>query len=746
MRTSKRGRPPLNSRPKLHDGVWSYRPAVDEMDSVVLLIGQSAHLLEAAYYEQLIPLLDGSLTIDEIVSRLADTFHGDEVTSCLDRLARRRLIHDAAQGGSAIADGDGLNGMKVALRSFGGLSVEPMADVLRRLGAQLVGESAKADINVVLTDHYLRPELEAFNRSTTQPWIVLGPHGHDIWIGPLFEPGETACWECMAHRLRLNRKVEQYIWLQTGAAQIPPGQSQIAGSSAAAAFEMAVGQIVRWRENNEASVLCDRLAILDPVKLSITHHKVLRRPQCPSCGTCEVDDPEPIHLPPSPRSGSAEADGALNDRRRSEARRDVDAQATLQRYTDHISPITGLVSALKKNTDAPGIHVFKGGRYSAQTSKRWSELQNSLDHHAAGKGVTEVQAKASALAETLEWYTLGAPTNCRLVQESFTKLSALERALPPEELVHFSAAQLAAAQRARVKGEEVSPRIPEPFDPDVAIDWRPVWSMTNKEWVYVPAAYCGWASTSPFIPSDSNGAAAGASREHAILHGFNELIERDAIALWWYNRVARPAIALEDLDPRFLSSMRAYQHSLGRDFWLLDITSDFGIPVCAAVSIDESDEGSIGMGFGAHSDPHVAATRALTELNQLLPIGGQFVPRADRPVPDKSFALGLHETCVRPDLHVPPTRLDQFPYEYRNDIGEDVFAALERTRSIGLEFLVADITQPDVKLPVVKAIVPGLRHAYREFAPGRLYDVPVRLGWRDRPSTEEEVSQLPSPM
>jgi ribosomal protein S12 methylthiotransferase accessory factor len=37
-------------------------------------------------------------------------------------------------------------------------------------------------------------------------------------------------------------------------------------------------------------------------------------------------------------------------------------------------------------------------------------------------------------------------------------------------------------------------------------------------------------------------------------------------------------------------------------------------------------------------------------------------------------------------------------------------------------------------------IVPGLRHFYRRFAPGRLYDVPVQLGLRDQPIPESELT------
>jgi ribosomal protein S12 methylthiotransferase accessory factor len=41
---------------------------------------------------------------------------------------------------------------------------------------------------------------------------------------------------------------------------------------------------------------------------------------------------------------------------------------------------------------------------------------------------------------------------------------------------------------------------------------------------------------------------------------------------------------------------------------------------------------------------------------------------------------------------------------------------------------------------VAKVIVPGMRHFWRRLGPGRLYTVPVRLGWRDRPAREDELN------
>jgi hypothetical protein len=71
---------------------------------------------------------------------------------------------------------------------------------------------------------------------------------------------------------------------------------------------------------------------------------------------------------------------------------------------------------------------------------------------------------------------------------------------------------------------------------------------------------------------------------------------------------------------------------------------------------------------------------------------------------------------------------------------DQVMACVDIARRAGLDFLVLDQTRPDVEVPVVRVIVPGLRHFYRRFAPGRLYDVPVQLGLRDRPLPESELT------
>jgi len=45
-------------------------------------------------------------------------------------------------------------------------------------------------------------------------------------------------------------------------------------------------------------------------------------------------------------------------------------------------------------------------------------------------------------------------------------------------------------------------------------------------------------------------------------------------------------------------------------------------------------------------------------------------------------------------------------------------------------------------MPVVKVVVPGLRHFWPRYAPGRLYEVPVKMGWLEKPLREDELNPI----
>ena len=61
----------------------------------------------------------------------------------------------------------------------------------------------------------------------------------------------------------------------------------------------------------------------------------------------------------------------------------------------------------------------------------------------------------------------------------------------------------------------------------------------------------------------------------------------------------------------------------------------------------------------------------------------------------------------------------------------------------GMEMLVTDLTRPDIGLRVVKVIVPGMRHWWKRLGKGRLYEVPVKMGWLKEALAENQLNPFP---
>jgi ribosomal protein S12 methylthiotransferase accessory factor len=288
---------------------------------------------------------------------------------------------------------------------------------------------------------------------------------------------------------------------------------------------------------------------------------------------------------------------------------------------------------------------------------------------------------------------------------------------------------------------------PDPFDRSVLIDWSPVWSLRDERFKYLPTSllyfFYNDGSGRDHFHADSNGCAAGNTLEEAIVQGFLELVERDSYAIWWYNRVQRPAVDLGQFDDSYVRDLQSQLAETGRRLWMLDITTDLGIPSFVAMSHSTDGGGDfVEYGSGSHFDARIAVLRSLTEVNQFLSIGlvgGRDTgsTNSDGADPfllrDHPYLIPNGNSGMRPDLGATFAGLDK---------REQVMACVELAKRQGLDFLVLDQTRPDIEVPVVRVIVPGLRHFYRRFAPGRLYDIPVKLGWRDRPMLEGEVNPM----
>ena len=51
---------------------------------------------------------------------------------------------------------------------------------------------------------YLHPDLDALNQNYTpagRRWLLIKPHGRELWLGPLFDPEQPGCWACLQRLL-----------------------------------------------------------------------------------------------------------------------------------------------------------------------------------------------------------------------------------------------------------------------------------------------------------------------------------------------------------------------------------------------------------------------------------------------------------------------------------------------------------------------------------------------------------------
>src|SRR5258708_17505114 len=107
-----------------------------------------------------------------------------------------------------------------------------------------------------------------------------------------------------------------------------------------------------------------------------------------------------------------------------------------------------------------------------------------------------------------------------------------------------------------------------------------------------------------------------------MVQGLLELVEGDGYGIWWYNRVQRSEVDLGKFDDFYVRDIKTQFADAGRRLWVLDVTSDLGVPTYVAIMHWMKDgQENIEFGSGAHFDRRIALLRSLTELSQFLSIG-----------------------------------------------------------------------------------------------------------------------------
>jgi ribosomal protein S12 methylthiotransferase accessory factor len=256
-------------------------------------------------------------------------------------------------------------------------------------------------------------------------------------------------------------------------------------------------------------------------------------------------------------------------------------------------------------------------------------------------------------------------------------------------------------------------------DPDRSIAWVSAYRQTDGTNVPFPLDLCyrRRASDQDFKPplKLSSGCAAGITVEAATLRGLLELVERDAVALWWRGGRRGRSVAPEAAEATVDLLAQLRQGNSDRKTWLLDITTDLEIPAVAAMSARPDGHG-FAVGFGARLTLAEAARAAIFELCQVEL--GQHVLAAKR---NESGDGALNEGDLRLlkrstmldtrhcALLEPDTGLDAISTECDVKPVTDLQDAIGRLASHHIDVYTIDLTRPQFGVPVVRVLAPALQ-------------------------------------
>ena len=662
---------------------------------VVLAKEGEIRALKGTHWAKIFSLLDEGLELHELTHRLKSHMSQRELTKLLTYLRSEGIVEEyngtrgaeAAYWAIACSPARISGNDDVAVLSTDTEAATVLASALTALRVSVRADSQK---RIISLPDYRDAELRKWNAQALEqriPWLLIRPYGREIWVGPLFVPGQTACWLC------LDRRLEQNGW--TRAASIAALRATTVG-----AIQFAAVQAAKWIRTGTNETVTGCILSFDTADWRSARHHIARWPQCPACGR-----PAKRTLIPIP----------------------------LER---HVSPVTGLVTNISVRQLSDGLFLGAGELTQIFHRDRAGSVSLSRRMPVAGKGSTGASARVSCIGEAVERYSLLYRGDEPLTIARESELKKPFHNLG--ELLNFSVHQIRTRQswNRRCGGFH---SVPEHLDSTKPFEWLTARSLMNSRRTLVPAMYCLLGYGAPECTADTNGCAAGPDPITATLNALLELIERDAVAIWWYNRVRRPRVFAPDIEASFHAAFPR------RLLTLIDITTDIAVPAVAAVSAGENGR-MVVVGAAAHPDAHEAARKAVAEAAQLTAGVPDRTPRANSDTTPEERTLFRwwrtasleNQTYLRPSKQV--RRYTVRPRH--RDAEASLEECIRNLDRLGLEAHYVDQTRPEIGLPVMRVFVPGLRHPWARFGPGRLYDVPVEVKWVRGPISESDLNPM----
>lgn len=387
---------------------------------------------------------------------------------------------------------------------------------------------------------------------------------------------------------------------------------------------------------------------------------------------------------------------------------------------------------------AAGPHRIPGWRFFAEPE-------------GTGVALDEEQARLAAISEAVERYATMAPAR----EDLLVRASCAELEGAAVSVSRFALLSSSQYRRFRRLAPAADTR---------AIDW--VWgaSLTHARAALLPAALVHMChdrhAPNNFVGEvTSSGTACHVSLPHASLAGLCEVLERDALTIWWQNRLRATRLDTTGsaVDELVRDALAGARHT----FTLYALPTDSPFPVVLALAT-HADSPCATIGVACRPSPEAAAVRALLEAGQVLTRLSSRPPRR----PERMRTLDDHADfyataqgaahVIRAVADATDARLadlDDRSTEWTT-VETQLEGAVRELAPLNLEVLVADLTTPDVAdagYRVVRVVVPGTVDMAADarcprLGGSRMYELPVQLGLREKPLTERQINRLPVPL
>ncbi|WP_200194711.1 YcaO-like family protein [Halorhodospira abdelmalekii] len=575
-------------------------------------------------------------------------------------------------------------------RRLAALLPEPSDPVWERIDRAL-----GAPRYVIGTD-WLQPTVtEAVGRQSNQdrPVVLLriGDQGA-LWLGPELPPGrEAEMWTQLQLRLRQSRPLRALLLTRVGA--LPDLQPHCDAAAVAVAFSRAGALLERWAAR--------RLLQFGLLSLSPGQRVRLHRL-------------------------SESADSSSTHCRRWNS-------AVLRPARRWISPIVGPIYRIRSVPlkDFPSVWIASAEAADGSGWANADALIRQLPIRGGG-GCAERPdiAVRVAIAEAFE--RLAAVDDGRRRGPSLPANEVKGALCSWDELVPLAVTQLGQAG-LRLPGARYA--VPRSVPRSETVEWVSARRLAASGRCWVPRGFVLFGvDGAPGPHAHSDGLAAATSRHLAVQRGLLELIERDAVGIWWHARVLRPPPPSQAWSALLVRRLADTLERCGRRFWLLDLTTDIGVPVVAALSAD-ADGRRIVIGAASAWSFAEAGWSAALELAQLLPL-----VRA----PEEQLAIHEREWWQSADTNRQPWLLPCPEQPSTQATTRHIGILLSRLRAAGagMEPLWVDLTADWLPVAVVRVIVPQMCRPRPWFGYRRIQEVPARLGWHTVPCTESKPLQL----